>query len=417
MFRCPTCISVLVEPRARRCETCGQNLRRRPPLVLGDSSKVSSHQMPIDRFLNERAGVKQPEARPAKPPRTLSIVPAPEPAYASTAAAPPAAPPAPPVAPTVVAFPANPLDVPRVIPPRRSTPRITPRIRPEARTPEARTKPDDAAPKPPARSALEAMLETAMTVTPPKPATAQPADAPDAPDAESTEATASATVEASTDLAAPRPGTIAPASLPLEVHDDAFGAVAATSWPFVSDTGSIPSLKPRPPADAPAPVVATTPEPPEPAPEVETTPEPPEPAAVSPEPAAAIEVPAPIEATAPVPTVAAATVEVPEVGPEPAAGIGTEGDLEMTTLAIAGQPPRQYDPTVENALDELARAARREILSARAPAPPPSAIDAEAPAAEAPWLAPLRKAWEPPVEEARPPEGERSRWGFRRRSS
>lgn len=38
MFRCPTCIAVLPEPLARRCPACGQNLRRRPPRLLGSAS-------------------------------------------------------------------------------------------------------------------------------------------------------------------------------------------------------------------------------------------------------------------------------------------------------------------------------------------------------------------------------------------
>ena len=35
MFRCPTCVSVLVDPTVRRCAVCGENFRRRPPTVLG----------------------------------------------------------------------------------------------------------------------------------------------------------------------------------------------------------------------------------------------------------------------------------------------------------------------------------------------------------------------------------------------
>lgn len=38
MFRCPTCIAVLPDPRAHRCTVCGQNLRRRLPKLLGSAS-------------------------------------------------------------------------------------------------------------------------------------------------------------------------------------------------------------------------------------------------------------------------------------------------------------------------------------------------------------------------------------------
>lgn len=38
MFRCPTCIAVLPDPRAHRCAVCGQNLRRRRPRLLGSAS-------------------------------------------------------------------------------------------------------------------------------------------------------------------------------------------------------------------------------------------------------------------------------------------------------------------------------------------------------------------------------------------
>src|SRR3954451_17587411 len=64
MFRCPTCIAVLAEPRARRCETCGQNLRRREPFVLGDATRVSSLQLPIDRWMAERSVTPRTPLRP-----------------------------------------------------------------------------------------------------------------------------------------------------------------------------------------------------------------------------------------------------------------------------------------------------------------------------------------------------------------
>ncbi|MDQ1521782.1 MAG: hypothetical protein QOI55_2855, partial [Actinomycetota bacterium] len=122
MFRCPTCIAVLAEPRARRCDTCGQNLRRREPFVLGDAAKVSSRQLPIDRWMADRVK-RQPGStfrsasaptQPARPTLTLAptIVEAPveapvevlfefEPTIAPTVRPKPTIVPAPVVAPVV----------------------------------------------------------------------------------------------------------------------------------------------------------------------------------------------------------------------------------------------------------------------------------------------------------------------------
>jgi hypothetical protein len=82
----------------------------------------------------------------------------------------------------------------------------------------------------------------------------------------------------------------------------------------------------------------------------------------------------------------------------------------MLLLAVGGEPVRYVEEDLESALDELARAAREEILAVNAPAPP-VAIEREPMADEAPWLAPIRKAWEPPAEAEAP----RPRWSFRRR--
>jgi len=35
MYRCPTCVSLLVDITVRRCPVCGENLKRHPPAVLG----------------------------------------------------------------------------------------------------------------------------------------------------------------------------------------------------------------------------------------------------------------------------------------------------------------------------------------------------------------------------------------------
>ncbi len=35
MYRCPTCVSVLLDSTVRRCPVCGENFKRHPPKVLG----------------------------------------------------------------------------------------------------------------------------------------------------------------------------------------------------------------------------------------------------------------------------------------------------------------------------------------------------------------------------------------------
>ena len=53
-FRCPTCVGLLVDPTARRCSHCGQNVRRKRPKVLGEESRIGSTLLPIDRMMIER---------------------------------------------------------------------------------------------------------------------------------------------------------------------------------------------------------------------------------------------------------------------------------------------------------------------------------------------------------------------------
>jgi hypothetical protein len=100
MYRCPTCIAVLVEPRSRRCETCGQNLRRRHPFVLGESERLSARPLPIDRWMADRTGTGRPRtvAAPIVVRHAPKETPAPAP-VAVTVAAPAPRPPAPPVPP------------------------------------------------------------------------------------------------------------------------------------------------------------------------------------------------------------------------------------------------------------------------------------------------------------------------------
>ena len=39
MYRCPTCVSVVMDPSVRRCTVCGENFKRRPPTVLGSDRR------------------------------------------------------------------------------------------------------------------------------------------------------------------------------------------------------------------------------------------------------------------------------------------------------------------------------------------------------------------------------------------
>ncbi len=35
MYRCPTCVSIVVDPTVRRCAVCGANFKRHPPEIIG----------------------------------------------------------------------------------------------------------------------------------------------------------------------------------------------------------------------------------------------------------------------------------------------------------------------------------------------------------------------------------------------
>ena len=35
MLRCPTCVTVVSDETAKRCIVCGENFKRKPPVVLG----------------------------------------------------------------------------------------------------------------------------------------------------------------------------------------------------------------------------------------------------------------------------------------------------------------------------------------------------------------------------------------------
>jgi hypothetical protein len=53
-FRCPVCISMVVDLRARRCGTCGKRLRASELRTLGDDTRLTATQLPIDRWMLDR---------------------------------------------------------------------------------------------------------------------------------------------------------------------------------------------------------------------------------------------------------------------------------------------------------------------------------------------------------------------------
>jgi hypothetical protein len=55
MFRCPTCVSLLVDPTVRRCPVCGENFKRHPPQVLGASRRVTDQLTSFDIRANAEA--------------------------------------------------------------------------------------------------------------------------------------------------------------------------------------------------------------------------------------------------------------------------------------------------------------------------------------------------------------------------
>jgi hypothetical protein len=50
-YRCPVCISMLGDPQARRCGACGKRLRARKLRVLGDETRVTATELPVDRWM------------------------------------------------------------------------------------------------------------------------------------------------------------------------------------------------------------------------------------------------------------------------------------------------------------------------------------------------------------------------------
>jgi len=56
-LRCPTCVTLLPDPDALRCPACKTKLRkrRRRPIVLGESNRLSERSLPVDVELRVRA--------------------------------------------------------------------------------------------------------------------------------------------------------------------------------------------------------------------------------------------------------------------------------------------------------------------------------------------------------------------------
>jgi hypothetical protein len=48
MYRCQTCVSVVLDTAARRCSVCGENFKRHPPKVLGAERRGSDKLTPWD---------------------------------------------------------------------------------------------------------------------------------------------------------------------------------------------------------------------------------------------------------------------------------------------------------------------------------------------------------------------------------
>jgi|1186.fasta_scaffold27775_2 hypothetical protein len=56
-LRCPTCVTLLLDPDARRCPACHAKLRKRRsrPIVLGESNRLSGRSLPVDTELRTRS--------------------------------------------------------------------------------------------------------------------------------------------------------------------------------------------------------------------------------------------------------------------------------------------------------------------------------------------------------------------------
>jgi hypothetical protein len=109
IFRCPTCIGILVDARATRCPNCKQSLRRKRPRVLGEETRLHAANLPLDRWMLARLyndGRRRQSLPPVAWHGRFTTSPLAEPAFASTPS-PIATPLAPPSAPDPVTEPAS----------------------------------------------------------------------------------------------------------------------------------------------------------------------------------------------------------------------------------------------------------------------------------------------------------------------
>jgi hypothetical protein len=75
MYRCPTCVSLLVDATVRRCPVCGENFKRRPPTVIGaarrGADKLTSWDIKATseagRFLGQEADLTARSKSATKP--------------------------------------------------------------------------------------------------------------------------------------------------------------------------------------------------------------------------------------------------------------------------------------------------------------------------------------------------------------
>jgi hypothetical protein len=345
--------------------------------VLGDSDKLNAQLLPVDRYMAKRAKFHLPPALRTAPPPPVAVA-------AAATPAPPAAKPSPKRTTIRRATPAvtNAAPAPALAPARlqsatppappaptleRNLDDFTPQRTPERRRSRSRARTIDV-------DGLDAFVPTSR----PQPALApEPAAAPIRPL-----------------VAAPEPAPVARVQLfdlaQCEAEEaaraaDASAAVAPPPAPVVVE----PIVAPKPTVAVERvfvtePVVAAAP------PIVEPV--------AAPEPVIewgrVVDVEAPMAAELP------AAIEAPAFQ-NPALEM-----IERYTLAVAREPVREIDSDLEAALDDLARTARQEILANNTP-------KKRRDDADTPWLAPIRKAWEPPDPDEQPRP---SRWAFRRRA-
>lgn len=68
MYRCPTCVCVVIDVTQRRCAVCGENFKRHPPAVIGADQRGKHKLTSWDiRASAEASRQYAQETTPAKP--------------------------------------------------------------------------------------------------------------------------------------------------------------------------------------------------------------------------------------------------------------------------------------------------------------------------------------------------------------